>query len=463
MQNQENDFDTLKPKIIVFGVGGAGGNALNNMIESKLDGVSFIAANTDAQHLSYSLAETKIQLGIDLTKGLGAGANPEQGKKAAEESKEDIIKVIKDANMVFIASGMGGGTGTGASPVIAKIAKEIGILTVGVITKPFNFEGARRMKIADEGIKELKQHVDTLIIIPNQNLFRIANEQTTFESAFKSADKVLHSGVRSITDLITVPGLINLDFADITTIVKQMGGAMMGSGEASGENRAVDACQEAMMNPLLDSNISINKAKGVLVNMTGGPDMTLYEADVAVNAIKKNLDPEANIIFGSAFNEEMKGKIRISIVATGIDEIEKSQTNKVKSPAETQNEQKVENIANISNRKNDLLEYENIAEDEFCDKIDEINESKIENINEIANSNEEEISYISDVDDDIRNYKQETQELNKQKQAKKEKGSFGLFKFLNRKKAENIQNIDNTKYFDEDDLDVPAVLRNKKK
>jgi len=455
MQDQVNDFDNLKPTILVFGVGGAGGNALNNMIESNLDGVSFIAANTDAQHLSYSLAKTKIQLGINLTKGLGAGANPEQGRKAAEESEEDIKQVIKDANMVFIASGMGGGTGTGASPVIAKIAKELGILTVGVVTKPFNFEGVKRMKMAEEGIKDLKQYVDTLIIIPNQNLFRIANEQTTFEAAFKSADKILHSGVRSITDLITVPGLINLDFADITTVMKQMGGAMMGSGEATGENRAVDACQEAMMNPLLDNNISINKAKGVLVNMTGGPDMTLYEADIAVNAIKKNLDPEANIIFGSAFNECMKGKIRISIVATGIDEIESQKTAQEEDKKETQSDV-------VEEEKEDLLNYKKIEEDEICNKIDNIENQQEEKEEKIKNVDEE-ISYISDVDD-IEDYPKTDKKTTDPKQNKKNnKTSFGIFKFLNRKKDGEVVINNNIEDLDENDLDIPAVIRKNKK
>lgn len=308
----------LRPRISVFGIGGAGGNALNNMIKSNLEGVEFIAANTDAQALSNSLASNRIQLGVDLTKGLGAGSFPEQGKAAAEENEEDIVKYLDGNNMVFIAAGMGGGTGTGAAPVIARLAKERGILTVGVVTKPFHFEGKYRMETAISGIEELRKTVDTLIVIPNQNLFRIANEQTTFESAFKMADDVLHAGVRSVTDLITMPGLINLDFADIKTIMTKMGRAMMGTGEATGENRAINACHEAISNPLLD-DISISGAKGVLVNMTGGPDMTLFEADMAVNAIKKEVDPSANIIFGSAFNENMKGKIRISVVATGID------------------------------------------------------------------------------------------------------------------------------------------------
>lgn len=310
--------ELLKPKITIFGAGGAGGNAVNNMIRSNLEGVEFVAANTDSQALQNSLAEHKIQLGIKTTKGLGAGSFPDRGRAAAEENIEEIERLLEGNNMVFIAAGMGGGTGTGAAPVIAKLAREREILTVGVVTKPFHFEGKYRMETAEAGIEELKKYVDTLIVIPNQNLFRIANEHTTFESAFKMADDVLHAGVRGITDLITMPGLVNLDFADIRTIMTKMGKAMMGTGEASGENRAIAACEAAISNPLLD-DISIKGAKGVLVNMTGGPDMTLFEADMAVNAIRKEVDPSANIIFGSAFNENMKGSIRISVVATGID------------------------------------------------------------------------------------------------------------------------------------------------
>jgi cell division protein FtsZ len=310
--------ELMKPKITIFGVGGAGGNALNNMIRSNLEGVEFVAANTDSQALSHALTPDRIQLGARTTKGLGAGSFPDRGKMAAEENIEEIEKHLEGCNMVFIAAGMGGGTGTGAAPVIAKLAREREILTVGVVTKPFHFEGKYRMETAEAGIEELKKYVDTLIIIPNQNLFRIANENTTFESAFKMADDVLHAGVRGVTDLITMPGLVNLDFADIRTIMTKMGKAMMGTGEATGENRAILACEAAIANPLLD-DISIKGAKGVLVNMTGGPDMTLFEADMAVNTIRKEVDQNANIIFGSAFDESMKGKIRISVVATGID------------------------------------------------------------------------------------------------------------------------------------------------
>ncbi len=314
-----NSENNLGPKIIVVGVGGAGGNAVNNMIRSNLEGVIFFAANTDAQALKQSLVEPsqRIQLGLSVTQGLGAGSKPEIGRSAAEESSEEILKDIQGANMIFIAAGMGGGTGTGAAPVIAKIAKEAGILTIGVVTKPFSFEGPNRTKIAEEGIRELQQYVDTLIVIPNQNLFRLANESTTLADAFKMADNVLYSGVRGITDLMIMPGLINLDFADIRSVMSEMGKAMMGTGEADGERRALDAAEAAISNPLLD-DVSLKGAKGILINIMGGYDMTLYEVDEAANKIREEVDKEANIIFGSIFDERLNGKIRVSVVATGI-------------------------------------------------------------------------------------------------------------------------------------------------
>lgn len=308
----------LKPRITVFGVGGAGGNATNNMVDEKLDGVSFVVANTDAQALENSVTEKRIQLGQSVTKGLGAGSNPEIGKAAAEEAIEEINEYLQDSNMVFITAGMGGGTGTGAAPVIAKAARDMDILTVGVVTKPFHFEGARRMRIAEVGLEELQRHVDTLIVIPNQNLFRVSNEQTTFADAFKMADDVLYSGVRGITDLMVMPGLINLDFADVRSVMSEMGKAMMGTGEAEGERRASDAAEAAISNPLLD-NISMKGARGVLINITGGQDMTLFEVDEAANRIREEVDEEANIIFGSTFNQNLEGKMRVSVVATGID------------------------------------------------------------------------------------------------------------------------------------------------
>ncbi|MGN7661213.1 MAG: cell division protein FtsZ [Anaplasma sp.] len=312
------DQSTVRPRITVLGVGGAGGNAVNNMIQSSLQGVNFMVANTDAQALDCSLSEKKIQLGMTLTKGLGAGSLPEVGRGAAEESIDEIMEEIADSNMLFITAGMGGGTGTGAAPVIAKAAKESKILTVGVVTKPFHFEGAHRMKTADIGLEELQKYVDTLIIIPNQNLFRLANENTTFADAFRLADTVLHTGVRGITDLMVMPGLINLDFADIKVVMSEMGKAMMGTGEAEGEHRAVVAAEAAISNPLLD-NISMKGARGILINITGGLDLTLFEVDAAANRIREEVDDNANIIFGSTFSEESSGKIRVSVLATGID------------------------------------------------------------------------------------------------------------------------------------------------
>ncbi|WP_140986580.1 cell division protein FtsZ [Asticcacaulis tiandongensis] len=308
----------LKPRIVVFGVGGAGGNAVNNMIEAGLEGVEFVVANTDAQQLQFAKTDRRVQLGITLTQGLGAGAHPEVGMTAAEESAAEISEHLEGAHMVFITAGMGGGTGTGAAPIIAKCARERGILTVGVVTKPFMFEGRHRMRLADAGISELQRYVDTLIVIPNQNLFRIANERTTFAEAFGMADQVLHSGVRSITDLMVLPGLINLDFADVRSVMSEMGKAMMGTGEAAGDDRALQAAQNAIQNPLLDET-SLKGAKAVLVNVTGGLDMTLLEVDEAANAISSEVDPDANIIFGAAFDPSLEGKLRVSVVATGMD------------------------------------------------------------------------------------------------------------------------------------------------
>jgi len=318
-QVQRSSELDLRPKISVIGVGGAGGNAVNNMIRSKLEGVKFLVANTDAQALSQSLVDEKhrIQLGLSVTQGLGAGAKPEVGRASAEETLEEVMHHLQGSNMVFITAGMGGGTGTGAAPAIAKAAREFGILTVGVVTKPFHFEGRNRSKLAEAGIDELQQYVDTLIVIPNQNLFRIATENTTFADAFRLADDVLYSGVRGVTDLMMMPGLINLDFADIRTVMAEMGKAMMGTGEAEGSRRALDAAEAAISNPLLD-DVSMKGAKGVLINITGGYDMTLYEVDEAANRIRDEVDSEANIIFGSTFDERLNGIIRVSVVATGI-------------------------------------------------------------------------------------------------------------------------------------------------
>ncbi|MGG5821537.1 cell division protein FtsZ [Falsiroseomonas sp. HW251] len=313
--HQHTDFT---PRITVVGVGGGGTNAVNNMVSMGLDGVEFLVANTDAQSLVHSKAERRVQLGPHLTQGLGAGAKPEIGRAAAEEATEELARHLEGSHMVFVTAGMGGGTGTGAAPVIARMARERGILTVGVVTKPFDFEGPKRRKSAESGLEDLQQFVDTLIVIPNQNLFRLANDKTTFAEAFRMADNVLYMGVRGVTDLMVNPGLVNLDFADIRTVMAEMGKAMMGTGEAEGEDRAVKAAEAAINNPLLEDT-SMRGARGVLINITGGYDMTLFEVDEAANRIRKEVDEDANIIFGSSIDESMNGRLRVSVVATGID------------------------------------------------------------------------------------------------------------------------------------------------
>jgi cell division protein FtsZ len=312
------DIRELKPHIVVFGVGGAGGNAVNNMIAAGLQGCEFVVANTDAQALTSSKAKRVVQMGVEATQGLGAGSHPEVGRAAAEEVLDELRDHLAGAHMAFITAGMGGGTGTGAAPVIARVTRELGILTLGVVTKPFQFEGQRRMAIADAGIQELAKHVDTLIVIPNQNLFRVANEKTTFADAFAMADQVLYSGVACITDLMVKEGLINLDFADVRTVMREMGKAMMGTGEASGEKRATIAAEAAIANPLLDET-SMHGAKGLLISITGGSDLTLYEVDEAASRIREEVDADANIILGATFDHSLDGIVRVSVVATGID------------------------------------------------------------------------------------------------------------------------------------------------
>ena len=343
----------LKPKITVFGVGGAGGNAVNNMIEKELDGVEFIIANTDAQALHQGSADNKIQMGLGVTQGLGSGARPEVGAAAAEEAIEQIVDKLTGVHMCFITAGMGGGTGTGAAPVIAQTARELGVLTVGVVTKPFQFEGAKRMRQAEDGIKELQKVVDTLIIIPNQNLFRLANENTTFTEAFSMADDVLYQGVKGVTDLMVRPGLINLDFADVRAIMDEMGKAMMGTGEAEGEERALKAAEKAIANPLLDE-ISLSGAKGVLINITGGNDLTLFELDEAANRIREEVDPNANIIVGSTLDTSLEGKMRVSVVATGID----ASNNEVEKPYK--NDEKVVELNSLT----DAVNINDMSDDE---------------------------------------------------------------------------------------------------
>jgi len=314
------DIRELKPRITVFGVGGAGGNAVNNMIESGLQGVEFVVMNTDAQALLMSKAERVIQAGLVVTQGLGAGSHPEVGRAAAEEVMEEIRDHLVGAHMTFVTAGMGGGTGTGAAPIVAKVAREMGILTVGVVTKPFHFEGQRRMRVAEQGIADLQASVDTLIVIPNQNLFRVANEKTTFADAFAMADQVLYSGVACITDLMVKEGLINLDFADVRAVMREMGKAMMGTGESSGEKRALQAAEAAIANPLLDET-SMKGARGLLISISGGNDMTLYEVDEAATRIREEVDQEANIIVGATFDQALEGVVRVSVVATGIDQV----------------------------------------------------------------------------------------------------------------------------------------------
>ena len=379
--------DNLHPKITVLGVGGSGGNAVNNMINANLEGVDFLIASTDAQALQISQCPNKIQLGLNSTRGLGAGMRPDIGKQAAEEALQEVAEKLDGSHMLFIAAGMGGGTGTGAAPVIAKLARERGILTVGVVTKPFHFEGSQRMKLAENGIEELQQYVDTLLIIPNQNLFRIANENTTFSDAFKMADDVLYAGVRGVTDLMVQPGMINLDFSDIKTVMSEMGKAMMGTGEASGEGRAVAAAEAAIANPLID-DVSLKGAKGLIINITGGKDITLYEVDEAANRIKQEVDDEANIIYGTTCDERLDGLVRVSIVATGID------SNIIV------NAKPLENFApiNINNEIYKSAEID-LNEGQSADLSDDKNVDLVDN--EKINQHEEALEYNESYNEDV--------------------------------------------------------------
>jgi len=395
--------DNLHPKITVLGVGGSGGNAVNNMINANLEGVDFLIANTDAQALQISKCPNKIQLGLNSTKGLGAGMRPDIGKQAAEEAIQDLSEKFDGSHMLFIAAGMGGGTGTGAAPVIAKLAREKGILTVGVVTKPFHFEGSQRMKLADKGIEELQQYVDTLLTIPNQNLFRIANEKTTFSDAFKMADDVLYAGVRGVTDLMVQPGMINLDFSDIKTVMSEMGKAMMGTGEASGEGRAIAAAEAAIANPLID-DVSLKGAKGLIINITGGKDITLYEVDEAANRIKQEVDEEANIIYGTTCDDRLEGLVRVSIVATGID----ANINKSAKP--------IESFApiNINNEiyKNDIKETNELINDQVNHSDNLISNNYDDSSTEIDSENKENYLEGSINIDQVNINEQKTEEFN---------------------------------------------------
>ena len=379
----------LRPTITVMGVGGAGGNAVNNMIRSNLEGVDFLLANTDAQALSNSSSENRIQLGLKSTKGLGAGMRPDIGRQAAEEAIEEIKEKLNGSHMVFIAAGMGGGTGTGAAPVIAQLARDIGILTVGVVTKPFHFEGTQRMKLAEAGIEQLQQQVDTLITIPNQNLFRIANEKTTFSDAFKMADDILYAGVRGVTHLMVQPGLINLDFSDIKTVMSEMGKAMMGTAQSdSVEGRAIEAAEKAIANPLID-DVSLKGAKGLIINITGGNDLTLYEVDEAANRIKQEVQEDANIIYGTTCDERLEGIIRVSIVATGIDANSSAIYNPVASTASLSidnsvyQEKQTEHMHNFSNKNE---EFEDISHQNLIKENQESFSNSESNLMEESNS-----------------------------------------------------------------------------
>ena len=384
--------DNLHPKITVLGVGGSGGNAVNNMINANLEGVDFLIANTDAQALQISECPNKIQLGLNSTRGLGAGMRPDIGKQAAEEAIQEITEKLDGSHMLFVAAGMGGGTGTGAAPVIAKLARERGILTVGVVTKPFHFEGSQRMKLAEKGIEELQQYVDTLLTIPNQNLFRIANEKTTFSDAFKMADDVLYAGVRGVTDLMVQPGMINLDFSDIKTVMSEMGKAMMGTGEASGEGRAVAAAEAAIANPLID-DVSLKGARGLIINITGGKDITLYEVDEAANRIKQEVDEEANIIYGTTCDDRLDGLVRVSIVATGIDSniginakpLETFAPININNDVYKSNQISDENNLDKSILENDLTDQVLIEED----KLDQLEENTSELNTILSETNDE--------------------------------------------------------------------------
>ncbi len=395
--------DNLHPKITVLGVGGSGGNAVNNMINANLEGVDFLIANTDAQALQISQCTNKIQLGLNSTRGLGAGMRPDIGKQAAEEAIQEITDKLDGSHMLFVAAGMGGGTGTGAAPVIAKLARERGILTVGVVTKPFHFEGSQRMKLAEKGIEELQQYVDTLLTIPNQNLFRIANEKTTFSDAFKMADDVLYAGVRGVTDLMVQPGMINLDFSDIKTVMSEMGKAMMGTGEASGEGRAIAAAEAAIANPLID-DVSLKGAKGLIINITGGKDITLYEVDEAANRIKQEIDEEANIIYGTTCDERLEGLVRVSIVATGID----SNVSINPKPLDSFASININNDVYKSNQNNlaneELLNpiSENIQNNQNSDQKDSLENNEV-NIEEQPQDSSQLIEEIQkdDVEDDV--------------------------------------------------------------
>ena len=465
----------LKPRITVIGVGGAGCNAVNNMIASHLEGVEFIVSNTDAQSIANSMTEVRVQLGANVTQGLGSGAKPEIGKAAADESIDQVLEHIEGTHMLFVTAGMGGGTGTGAAPVIAQAAKDKGILTVGVVTKPFHFEGKHRMRVAEKGIVELESVVDTLIVIPNQNLFKVANAQTTFADAFKMADKVLYSGVRGVTDLMVMPGLINLDFADVRSVMMEMGKAMMGTGEAEGDNRALDAAAAAISNPLLD-DVSLTGARGVLVNITGGPDLTLFEVDEIVNKIRAEVDSEAEIINGSIIEPALEGKIRVSIVATALD------------GQQPESKSVINMVHRIQNRNPGYSDLSNLGSAQsfnFSNSMSNVvtdgaNALKLENeiMTEVApeTSSTEQIKDINaEYNEQVLSNQENETEINIEDNTEVEKPSNGLENFaieeenpelFNSEDDSSLQEFsssdDDDNNSEEDDLEIPAFLRRQK-
>ena len=495
------DQKNLKPSLTVMGVGGAGSNAVNNMIQSNLNNVEFIVANTDAQALENSLCYNRIQLGLEKTKGLGAGADPSVGKEAAEESIDLISEELRNTNMLFITAGLGGGTGTGALPVIASIAKKLGIVTVAIVSTPFNFEGTKRMNLALQGLEEVKNNVDTLLIIPNQNLFKVSNEQTSFAEAFRKADNVLFDGVKGLTDLITQPGLINLDFADVRTVIKEMGFAMMGTAVAEGDNKAVEASNLALTNPLIE-NIDMNTAKGVIVNISGGSDMTLLEVDHAANIIRQSVNPDANIIFGSLIDETLQGKLKISIFATGIEatgkkilyylESENSNSgfSSIQNKLSSETPQDSNETESMSEHKNELNADNNPSNSEF--HLSPQDEDISEIVEDIKTEKEEEISVnytnleekkktgffsmlsnLMSSDKDKKEISEETPSKDKKIKAKKTKTDPNLFLFsdvvedtssdnppVNNEGAE-ISDITEINAENEllEDIDTPSYLR----
>ena len=473
------DIKELKPRILVLGVGGAGGNAINGMINAGLQGVEFIAVNTDAQDLRLSKAQTKIQMGLNLTKGLGAGAKLDIGQAAADESLNEIVNILQGANMVFITAGMGGGTGTGSAHVIARAAKELNILTVGVITLPFLYEGPSRMRKAQQGLEELRKHVDTIIVVPNQNLFKIASEQTTFEESFELSNDVLLHGVQSITDLMVRPGLINLDFADVETVMSSMGKAMMGTGQAEGEGRAVKAAESAINNPLID-DYSLKGAKGLLVNITGGKDLKLFEVDEAVNKVRAEVDPEAELIIGAITDESLDGLMRVSIVATALDGQQpepKSVINMVhriqnRNPgySDFSNSGSTQSFQFTNNSNSIITNGANALKIDEDVKSEELNSNNLDSsiLNETSNNlngetlNKAEASEVDNENADFesKTEKQETENNGLENFELSEDDTPELFN--SDTNEEVLTTSDEVNSPDEEDLEIPAFLRRQK-